>query len=132
MVTFLITSFFILAFAAIAIYFWQKPAASTKADSLLPPPGRGLFIDGTPEGRALVAADVAARATTNALAQRTELLERARSGDKSALLQARDTGDNQLYEETLNLFVVAADSDPKLLSLVTESVNPDTSARPSW
>ena len=25
MVTFLITSFFILAIAAIAIYFWQKP-----------------------------------------------------------------------------------------------------------
>jgi len=30
MVTFLITSFLILAFIAIAVYFWQKPASSTK------------------------------------------------------------------------------------------------------
>ena len=33
MVTLLITSFFILAFLAVVVYFWQKPA-STKKQSL--------------------------------------------------------------------------------------------------
>jgi hypothetical protein len=46
MVTLLITSFFILALLAIAIYFWQKPA-NTSQPYELPPPGepRNLFSD---------------------------------------------------------------------------------------
>ena len=46
MVTLLITSFFILALLAIAIYFWQKPA-NTSQTYELPPPGepRNLFSD---------------------------------------------------------------------------------------
>src|SRR6476469_161381 len=119
MVTFLITSFFILAIAAIAIYFWQKPTASTAVDVLPPPPGRGLFIDGTTEGRALVLADAEERATVATTQQRAALLERARSGDKSTLPEALNLADTQIYEEALNLLVTAADSDPKLLSLVS-------------
>ena len=117
MVTFLITSFFILALAAIVIYFWQKPAAPTGIDLLPPPPGRGLFIDGTSEGRALVLADAQEQAIAAATQERAELLERAKNGDKSTLQEA--TGNKQLYEEALNLLVVGADSDPKLLSLVS-------------
>ena len=109
MVTFLITSFFILALAAIVIYFWQKPAAPTGIDLLPPPPGRGLFIDGTSEGRALVLADAQEQAIAAATQERAELLERAKNGDKSTLQEA--IGNKQLYEEALNLLVAGADSD---------------------
>ncbi|HEX9629450.1 MAG TPA: hypothetical protein VF961_05480 [Pyrinomonadaceae bacterium] len=118
MVTFLITSFFILACLAIAIYFWQKPAASTEAEALRPPPGRGLFIDGTPEGRALALTAAASETSANAALQRAELLERARGGDKSALLDANNSEDD-LYNGALNLIIAGADSDPKLLALVS-------------
>lgn len=119
MVTFLITSFFILAILAIAIYFWQKPAPSTEAQALRPPPGRGLFIDGTPEGQALAIAEASSKATANAVALRAELVARAKDGEKSALQEARKTGDGELYEDALNMLVASADSDPKLLSLVS-------------
>jgi hypothetical protein len=120
MVTFLITSFFILAFIAIAIYFWQKPASRTETEALLPPPpGRGLFIDGTQDGRDLVKADADLKATANALAHRTELVARATAGEKSVLQEARNAEDADLYEEVLYLLVAGADSDPKLLSLVS-------------
>lgn len=119
MVTFLITSFFILAFAAIAIYFWQKPAAPTAVDVLPPPPGRGLFIDGTTESRALAIADAKEQATTAAIQQRAELLERAGNGDKAILVEALNLGNKEFYEQALNRLVAGADSDPKLLSLVS-------------
>jgi len=120
MVTFLITSFFILAFAAIAIYFWQKSAASTEAQALPPPPpGRALFVDGTTEGQALALADAKEQAKAAAEQLRNELLERARNGDKSTLSEALNLGNSQLYKETLGLLVDGADSDPKLLSLVS-------------
>ncbi len=119
MVTFLITSFFVLAFLAIAIYFWQKPRSSTEPEALPPPPGRGLFIDGTPDGQALAKAEADSEATANAVAQRTELVVRAKGGEKSVLQEARNTGDTDLYEDALNLLVADADSEPKLLSLVS-------------
>jgi hypothetical protein len=118
MVTFLITSLFVLAFLAIAIYFWQKPDTSTESEALRPPPGRGLFIDGTPEGQALALAAAASETSANVARQRAELLERARGGDKSTLLDANNAEDD-LYEEALNLIIAAADSDPKLLALVS-------------
>ena len=118
MVTFLITSLFILAFAAIAIYFWQKPAASTEREALGPPPGRGLFIDGT-EGRTLLLAEAESEATQKNLTQNAELLERAKRGERSMLAEARDAGGAELYEQALNSLVAGADSDPSLLSLVS-------------
>jgi hypothetical protein len=119
MVTILITSFFILAILAIAIYFWQKPAASTEAEALRPPPGRGLFIDGTPGGQALAKAEAESKATANAVAQHAELVARAKGGERSVLQEARNSGDADLYNEALNLLVAGADSDPKLLALVS-------------
>lgn len=118
MVTFLITSFFVLAFLAIAIYFWQKPNSSIDIEALPPPPGRGLFIDGTPDGQtaAQARAEADSEATT---AKRRELVERAKAGDKSNLLEVRNTTNAELYDEALNLLVAGADSDPKLLSLVS-------------
>jgi hypothetical protein len=119
MVTLLITSFFILAFLAIAIYFWQKPAGLTETESLQPPPGRALFIDGTPEGQALALAAAVSETSILADKQRNVLLERAQGGDKSTLLEVRNPGDADLYDKALNLLITGADSGPKLLSLVS-------------
>jgi hypothetical protein len=119
MVTFLITSFFILAFLAIAAYFWQKPRRSTAFEALPPPPGRGLFIDGTADGQAQLRAEADVQATANAAAERRKLIERAGAGETSTLQEAYKAGDAELYQEALNSFVAAADSDPTLLSLVS-------------
>jgi hypothetical protein len=45
MVTLLITSVFVLALLAIAIYFWQKPANTSQTIELPAPQPRGLFSD---------------------------------------------------------------------------------------
>ena len=45
MVTFFITSVFVLGLLAIAIYFWQKPATKSQSTELPPPPPSGLFSD---------------------------------------------------------------------------------------
>jgi hypothetical protein len=119
MVTFLITSFFVLALLAIAIYFWQKPTSSTEVEALRPPPGRGLFIDGTPDGQALAKAEAESQATANAVTLHSELIARAKRGEKSVLQEVRNVGDADLYEEALNVLVAGADSDPKSLSLVS-------------
>lgn len=121
MVTFLITSLFILAILAIAVYFWQKPAASREVDALRPPPGRGLFIDGPSESSALapIADEAASDANTNASAKRSALIERANAGEKSTLLEAHQAANAGLYEEALNLLIAGSDSDPKLLALVS-------------
>lgn len=116
MVPFLISSFLVLLIVALAIYFWQKPTSQTEAEALLPPPGRGLFIDGTPDGQALAEAQAVSETAANAAAQRTELVERANAGDKSTLLENLGA---ELYEEILNLLVSGADSDPKVLSLAS-------------
>ena len=121
MVSILITSLFILAFLAIAVYFWQKPGSPIEAEALLPPPGRGLFIDATSDGQVIeqARAEVNSEATADAAAKRRELLERAKSGEKSTLLEARNLEDAELYDEALSSLVAGADSDPKLLSLVS-------------
>jgi hypothetical protein len=120
MVTFLITSVLVLAFIAVAVYFWQKSPSSTEAAVLLPPPARGLFIDGTPEGQAasLARATTESAAISNAVS-RHNLIERLKAGEKSALLDTWKTGDAELYDEGLNLLAIDADSDPALLSLVS-------------
>ncbi len=119
MVTLLITSLVILAFLAAAAYFWQKPAFSTKTERLTAPPGRGLFIDGTPEGAALVDAETESQAIASEARQRAELLDRATGGEKSTLQEAQTTGDVVLYDEVLNSLVNAADSESALLSLAS-------------
>jgi hypothetical protein len=119
MVTFLITSLVILAFIAVAGYFWQRPARPLKTESLSAPPGRGLFIDGTPESVALAAAEAESQATAEADRQRNELLGRAKSGEKSSLQDAQAVRDALLYDEVLNSLVDVADSEPALLSLVS-------------
>jgi hypothetical protein len=118
MVTFLITSFFILALLAIAIYFWQKPASSIEAEALPPAPGRGLFIDSTMDDQATALARTEADQQASVV-KRAELFERAKGGDKSVLQEAQNTGNADLYVEVLDLLIAGADSDPRLLSLIS-------------
>jgi hypothetical protein len=119
MVTFLITSFFVLAGLGIALYFWQKPRSVAESEPPALPSGRALFIDGTPHGNALAQAQADSELTATAAARRRELVERAQARDNSILEEARNIGDANLYEEVLDLLIVGADSDPKLLSLVS-------------
>jgi len=119
MVTFLITSLVVTAILAVAVYFWQKPVFPTKTETLTPPPGRGLFFERTPDGVALAAAEAESEAIAYADRHRTELLGRAKGGEKSTLQAAQTTGDALLYDEVLNTLVAVADSDPALLSLVS-------------
>ncbi|MCM3873434.1 MAG: hypothetical protein ND895_22355 [Pyrinomonadaceae bacterium] len=119
MVTLLITSLVILAFLAAAAYFWQKPAFQTKTERLTAPPGRGLFIDGTPEGAALVAAEAESEAIASAERKRTELLDRAKGGERSTLQEAQTTNDVDLYDDVLDSLLAVADSEPALLSLAS-------------
>lgn len=112
MVTFLITSLFIVALLAVAVYFWQKPATTTQANQLPPEPSH----------RSLFAESVAEIGTGNSEAsldfQPDEILARARSAEKSALSDAQKSKDSQLYQQTLDLLVSQAQG-PQLLSLVS-------------
>ena len=116
MVTFLITSFILLAGITYVIYLWQRPSSNRETEYLLPPPGaRGLFeekwLKEAPRHE-LPAGDAAA-----AEERRRLLLERAAAGDREALGDAAD--DAALYDEVLDLLVGRADSEASLLALVS-------------
>ncbi len=113
MVTFLITSLFIVVFLAVALYFWQKPTATSESRSpLLPPPEhRGLFEE-TAQNAALLQLEESREVELAAI------LERASSGEKSALLDAGASGKSGLYDHALSLLVTVAQG-PQLLSLVS-------------
>jgi len=109
MVTLLITSVFVFALIAIAIYFWQKAANTSQPIELpLPPPPVGLFSDFKPAELPNPTED-----------PKKAIIESAAKGDKNALEQAHALNNITLYEEVLNLFVAQTDSEPKLLSLVS-------------
>lgn len=109
MVTLLITSVFVFALIAIAIYFWQKAANTSQPGELpLPPRPAGLFSDFKPAELPSPAED-----------PKKTLIESAAKGDKNALEQAHALNDKTLYEDALNIFVEQIDSEPKLLSLVS-------------
>ena len=117
MVTLLITSFLLLAGITYAVYLWQRPSSGRDSEALLPPPaGASLFGDGAGEGpapRELTGGE------TLAEEERAALRERAAAGDKGALDAAQAAGDVALYDQVLDALVERADSDPKLLALVS-------------
>jgi hypothetical protein len=109
MVTLLITSVFVFALIAIAIYFWQKAANTSQPDELpLPPQPAGLFSDFKPAELPSPTDD-----------PKKTLMESAAKGDKNALEQAHALNDSTVYEDVLNILVTQIDSEPKLLSLVS-------------
>jgi len=109
MVTLLITSVFVFALIAIAIYFWQKAANTSQPGELpLPPQPAGLFSNFKPAELPSLAED-----------PKKTLIESAAKGDKNVLEQAHALKNRTLYEEVLNILVAQIDSEPKLLSLVS-------------
>jgi hypothetical protein len=116
MVTLLITSLVILAFVAVAFYFWQKPASPIESEALPPSEWRGLFIDVLSDNQN-AGEDEAELADKSR--RRAAILDRAAEGDKSALQEARNSEDSELYEEVLNTLLGAAESGPNLLALVS-------------
>jgi hypothetical protein len=110
MVTLLITSVFVFGLIAIAIFFWQKAAnTSQPIDLPLPPQPAGLFSDFKPAELPSPTED-----------PKKAVIESATKGDRTALAQAHALNDSALYEEVLNLFIAQIDSEPKLLSLVSQ------------
>jgi hypothetical protein len=114
MVTFLITSFFIIGLLAAAVYFWQKPLSTTETESLPPLEPRGLFGGGRADEPALAAVDAGAKPHAES---RSSLIQRARQGDSTVLMELRDPGDSAFYNQALDLLVAGAGSDNEILSL---------------
>ena len=115
MVIFLITAFAVLAAIVVGLYLRQKPSLGNDENALPPQPNaRGLFADvsstNATEGKLLA---VAARQRGE------ELLARARNGERSALDEARKSEDANLYDRVLSELVQRADSDPRLISLMS-------------
>ena len=107
MVTFLITSAFILGLFALAIYFWQRPAKTSDTIELPPIiPPRALFSD---------TAAVAPEATALKLSEH-ELLSRAVAGDLKVLNAAKNLN---VYDQTLRVLVSQATTEAKLLALAS-------------
>ena len=126
MVTFLITSFLLLAGITYVIYLWQRPSSDREAEYSLPPHAVGLF-----EEKALkeAAARELASGETVADEQRQALLSRAATGDRKALDDASAKGDAALYDEVLNALVEQADTDASLLALVSYIARSDAHLR---
>ena len=107
MVTFLITSAFILGLFALAIYFWQRPAKTSDTIELPPIiPPRALFAD-TPA----VALEAPALKPSE-----HELLSRAEAGDLRVLIDVKDLN---VYDQALNALVSQATSEAKLFALAS-------------
>src|SRR4051812_17763214 len=127
MVTFLITSFFLLAGITYVIYLWQRPSSNREAEFSLPPTrNMGLFAEQALE-------EVSARELSSgeniADEGRQALLLRAAEGDKEALLEANASHDAALYDEVLNALILRADSDASLLALVSYIARSDAHLR---
>ena len=126
MVTFLITSFLLLAAITYVIYRGLRPSSDRRAEYSLPPHAVGLFAE-----KALKEAQTRELESVENLAdeERQALLSRAASGDKKALDDASETNDAALYDEVLNALVEGANSDANLLALASYIASSDAHLR---
>jgi hypothetical protein len=115
MVTLFITALAIVFIVGIGLYLWQK-SAPAPSENVLPPPldPRSLFSDpaadrAADQERLLVAAHDYAQ----------QLIARAEKGERSALQAATETNNAELYDRVLTALVQHADSDAKLLALMS-------------
>jgi hypothetical protein len=114
MVTLLITAVVVFLLFAVGVYFWQKPSTDYSAKVLPPPPNaRGLFGDDPST------ADTDAERMALMSRRREELIAKAANGNRSALDEAHQIGDLDLYHRVLDEIVRVSDTDPKLLSLLS-------------
>jgi hypothetical protein len=114
MVTFFITAVFIIIVLGIGLYFWQKPSSADSVYVLPPKPDlRGLF---EPERSAAFENE---EQSALEVRRRKELIERARNGEPSSLLEAHASRDSAFYDRVLSALVDHAGSAPNLLSLMS-------------
>lgn len=114
MVTLLITAVTLLVLFAVGVYFWQKPATDYSVKVLPPPPKAvGLF------GEEAAAAQAETERLAPGARRREDLITKATAADRSALVEARNLGDLTFYDQVMHEMVRVADSDPKLLSLLS-------------
>ena len=119
MVTLLIIALVVFPFIGIgiALYFWHK-SASTPSERVLPPPppnARGLFAPDESSLKQENAELLAAAAQEKA----EQLINRASNGERAVLAEAHGTGDAELYERALTELVQQANTDAKLLALMS-------------
>lgn len=116
MVALLFTAIFIIGLLAIPLFFWALRTRGSGGNLLPPPePPRGLFSDKNGfESAVLPPPEPDEREN-----QRHSLSERAKAGDKSALVEAQALGDRNFYDEVLNQLTVNADGGPTLLALAS-------------
>jgi hypothetical protein len=117
MVTLLFTAILVVGLLAITLYLWMPRAKCTEQNLLLPPdPPRGLFS----EEDGFESAVLSPQPDPNEnKAQRFSLIARAKSGDKSALVDASTIADHALYLEVLTQLLAQANRDATLLALIS-------------
>jgi hypothetical protein len=113
MVTFLITSFIILAFLVVVIYVWQKPNRPDETDRLPEPLNPGGLFDSD------LQVAIKELASAEQLERRSSIVQRATSGEKSALKDAHLENDLGFYNQVLDSMTDRSTSDPQVLSLVS-------------
>jgi hypothetical protein len=116
MVTFLfITAAIVFIILGIAIYFRNRPTTDHSERVLPPhPDARSLFSD------AASTTDEETKHSGMAAKELAQsLIHRAQNGDRSALADAHDTANPDLYNRTLATLVATADIDSKLFALMS-------------
>ncbi len=121
MVTFLFTSILLLGFLAVVLYFWQRPTSGSGTRALDPPASRGLFADNAHQDALYLPSSDGTMSPASAEKglDRVSLIERAGNGDISALDEAHQTNDEALYNSILDSLIQRADSDARLLGLLS-------------
>ncbi|MEP6571004.1 MAG: hypothetical protein ABJC10_14630, partial [Acidobacteriota bacterium] len=117
MVALLFTAIFIVGLLAITLYFWA-PRANSSEQGLLTPtqPPRGLFT----EKDAFESAVPTPPADPEELeTKRRSLIERAQSGDHSALDESNTFGNQKFYDEVLDQLTATAGNIQALLALAS-------------
>jgi hypothetical protein len=120
MVTFFFTAFVLLAFLLVAVYFRQKSSAQPKIEGLqsfrgnLPRPASSRLF-----GETLAEESPKEISPNEAATQRELLRARASAGDNTAAADALKNFDRTLYGEILGALVIQADSDAKLLAVLS-------------
>ncbi len=124
MITAILITLFVLAASGLALYFWQRPGQDDHIDKLAPPPEvRGLFDDQTSESEPIHSGK------EEAAQRRERLLERAARADSSALDEAHQARDRNLYNEILNELTRQAEKNREALRALVEYVTENKELR---
>src|SRR5262249_6716873 len=116
MVTLLLIALAIFVVIGSAIYFFQRSAADHHPEDVLPPaPGlRGLFAEAAPNRQEQMKMAMEAKEL-----KVSSLIARAKNGERSVLEEVNESDDEDLYDRLLNELVQLADSEQKLLALMS-------------